>query len=312
MAAPVVHAPVYTSRYYSKGGYRSSRSYFGNYIGGSVYSGAPVVHAPVEHVSAPAIYDSSYLSSKHLIKRAMKYGSYYGAASVVSAPVDHIQWGHVAAPGPMVQQPLHTSCFYSNGGYRSSHHTDHYHLGEHLHGSRNTAAAPVVQSVKKVIKVHLTYSSRDETIELPDDATVLTVKEYVSDSTGVEVGQLRVMAAAGCKILRNDQFLSSNPRHLQLKIISPLLPPAPLPPAPLPPRPVRTWSLLPSRRWEREHPHKQCPLCCRVTTIECVECEQQIELRPRYSCIVSLAFVPPFAAHFSSSPFRRVSTCITL
>ncbi len=45
MAAPMVHAPVYASRYYSKGGYRSSRSYFGNY--------APVVHAPVEHISAP-------------------------------------------------------------------------------------------------------------------------------------------------------------------------------------------------------------------------------------------------------------------
>jgi hypothetical protein len=280
----------------------------------------------------PGVYGSGFLSRKHL-KRAIKYGSYYGAASVVSAPVDHIQWGHVA-----VHQPLHTSHYYSKGGYQSSHHTDHHHLGEHLHGSevygehlhdsRNAAAAPVVQSVRRVIRVHLSYSLTDETIELPDDATVLTVKEYVRDSTGIEVGQLRVMTQQGARTLRNDEeLLSSDPRFLKLRINSPLFPPRP----PLPRRPGPTWSLLPSRRWESQDPnnlHKRCvffrlsgrltagppcvlhcmshvacscPICNQLVSHECVFCEQQIELRPRYSCIVSLTFVPHIAAHFSST-----------
>jgi hypothetical protein len=298
-SGPMVHQPLRTSRYYSKGGYQSSHHTDHYHLG--------------EHLHSSEVYGSAYLSRKHL-KRAIKYGSWYCSASVVRAPVDHIQWGHVSAPGPMVHQPLRTSRYYSKGGYQSSHHTDHYHLGEHLlHGSRNTApaAAPVVQSVKKVIKVHLAYpdSSKDETVELPDDATGLTVKEYVRDSTGVEVGRLMVSARQGAKLVRNDELLSSNPRFLKLQISSPLLPKPPLPP--LPPR-VPTWR-LPSRRWEREHlnNNQRCKICEMLVTNECPNCEMQIALRPRYSCIVSLIFVPPFAAHFSSSPFRRVSTCIT-
>ena len=77
VAAPVMHAPLCASRYYSKGGYQSS-------------------HHTVGHVSGD-IYGSPYLSRKHL-KRALKYGL-YGAAHVGSfvqlKDVDHI--GHFGA-----------------------------------------------------------------------------------------------------------------------------------------------------------------------------------------------------------------------
>jgi hypothetical protein len=90
VAAPVVHAPLYASRYYSKGGYQSSYGYaLPHFIHGhNVVSStaAPVVidgHNVVSSTAAPVyashggIYGSSYLSRKHL-KRAIKYGSYYG------------------------------------------------------------------------------------------------------------------------------------------------------------------------------------------------------------------------------------------
>ena len=73
VAAPVVHAPLYASRYHSKGGYQSSHGY--HFVDG--HNIVSSTAAPVVHASQSGIYGSSYLSRKHL-KRAIKYGSYYG------------------------------------------------------------------------------------------------------------------------------------------------------------------------------------------------------------------------------------------
>jgi hypothetical protein len=73
VSAPVVHAPLYASRYHSKGGYQSSHGY--HFIDG--HNIVSSTAAPVVHASQSGIYGSSYLSRKHL-KRAIKYGSYYG------------------------------------------------------------------------------------------------------------------------------------------------------------------------------------------------------------------------------------------
>jgi large subunit ribosomal protein L40e len=75
VAAPVEHAPLYTSRYHHKGGYQSSH------------------HTVVDS----GLYGSTYLSRKHL-KRVLKYG-FYGAphvGSFVHHHVDHL--GHHCAP----------------------------------------------------------------------------------------------------------------------------------------------------------------------------------------------------------------------
>jgi hypothetical protein len=116
--APVIHAPLYSSRYLTKGGYCSKSHYYGHHIGGY---GAPIVHssvaaAPVIYGSHSGIYGSSVAAapvirsmvstaaftallllpppssmvcfhsgiygsrylSRKHLKRAIKYGSYYG------------------------------------------------------------------------------------------------------------------------------------------------------------------------------------------------------------------------------------------
>jgi len=60
-AAPVVHAPLYGSRYYNKGGYRSS-NFYGSYLPTHVTStvAAPVVTSTV---AAPLYYSHSRQAS---------------------------------------------------------------------------------------------------------------------------------------------------------------------------------------------------------------------------------------------------------
>jgi len=102
-SAPVVHAPLFASRYHSKGGYHSTH-HFHHRMGGY---GAPVVHssdaaAPVIYGSHSGIYGSAYLSRKHL-KRAIKYGSYYGALAVVAySPLTQGAYGAPFPQGSMV------------------------------------------------------------------------------------------------------------------------------------------------------------------------------------------------------------------
>ena len=62
------------------------------------------------------------------------------------------------------------------------------------------------------------FDQPEETVELPDDATVLTVKKWVYERVG-HVG-IRVIARKGGKVLKNDTLLSSDERWLQLNVVA--------------------------------------------------------------------------------------------
>ena len=63
------------------------------------------------------------------------------------------------------------------------------------------------------------FDQPEETVELLDDATVLTVKEWVREKYGIDVRSMRVMAAKNYKTLKNDVLLSSDSRFLKLRIV---------------------------------------------------------------------------------------------
>ena len=63
------------------------------------------------------------------------------------------------------------------------------------------------------------FDQPEETVELPDDATVLTVKEWVYERFGQQ-GLRVVTVKGGHKALKCEDLLSSDSRFLQLKVIS--------------------------------------------------------------------------------------------
>jgi hypothetical protein len=63
------------------------------------------------------------------------------------------------------------------------------------------------------------FDEEEKTIELPDDATTLTVKEWVRESTGVpESAQKVIVWGKGGRVLKNGDLLNSDPRFLDLKV----------------------------------------------------------------------------------------------
>jgi hypothetical protein len=69
------------------------------------------------------------------------------------------------------------------------------------------------------LRVKTVFHLAEETVELPDDATVLTVKEWASNFYGLRVEEIRVATAIGVsRIPKDEELLSSNPKLLQLKI----------------------------------------------------------------------------------------------
>ena len=64
------------------------------------------------------------------------------------------------------------------------------------------------------------FDAEDQTIELPDDATILSVKQWVAEYIGVEPDQQRVIAAVGSRVLKNEDRLNSNPQFLNLKVVT--------------------------------------------------------------------------------------------
>jgi hypothetical protein len=73
------------------------------------------------------------------------------------------------------------------------------------------------------ISVTVTLADGDIVAEMPDDATVLTVKEHISEKYGFPVGEIRLMKLQASKMLKNDYLLSSDPRHAKLKmVVSPI------------------------------------------------------------------------------------------
>ncbi len=63
----------------------------------------------------------------------------------------------------------------------------------------------------------------EQTVELPDDATGLTVKLWVSEKYDIEVdpphGRLVVICVKGGITLKDDSLLSSDSRFLKLKVM---------------------------------------------------------------------------------------------
>ena len=116
-AAPVVHAPLYGSRYYYKGGYRSS-NFYGSYLPTHVTStvAAPVVTSTV---AAPLYYShsrqASYFAHKvttssimsfcmhnFFAQKAAKYGSYYGSHVLPAATIVSSEAAPVTTAAPII------------------------------------------------------------------------------------------------------------------------------------------------------------------------------------------------------------------
>ena len=64
------------------------------------------------------------------------------------------------------------------------------------------------------------FDAEDQTIELPDDATILSVKQWVAEYLGVQPDEQRVISAVGSRVLRNEDRLNSNPQFLNLKVVN--------------------------------------------------------------------------------------------
>lgn len=69
------------------------------------------------------------------------------------------------------------------------------------------------------VSLRLFDSEEEQTIELPDNATGLTVKEWVRDTCGLEVQkQKAVVFPGGTKVLEDGDLLSSDSQFLRIKI----------------------------------------------------------------------------------------------
>ncbi len=74
---------------------------------------------------------------------------------------------------------------------------------------------------KMPISVSLSLPQSSEVVvEMPDDATALTVKEHIYEKWGFPVGELKVITVQGCRLLKNDDLLSSDVRFRKLKVTS--------------------------------------------------------------------------------------------
>jgi hypothetical protein len=77
------------------------------------------------------------------------------------------------------------------------------------------------RAFKMPLKVKLrVFDTEEQTVEFADNATILTVKEWIHESTGVEPEKQRIVLVVGAKVLTNEVALSSDPKHLNLKVIS--------------------------------------------------------------------------------------------
>ena len=73
---------------------------------------------------------------------------------------------------------------------------------------------------KMPLQVKLRVFEQDEqTVEFPDDATGLTVKEWVYESFGVHEPAQRLVAVQRNTVLKNEVLLSSDPKFLHLRVI---------------------------------------------------------------------------------------------
>ena len=69
------------------------------------------------------------------------------------------------------------------------------------------------------VSLRLFDSAEEQTIELPDNATGLTVKEWVRDTCGLEVQKQKAVVFPGdTKVLEDGDLLSSDSQFLRIKI----------------------------------------------------------------------------------------------
>ena len=75
---------------------------------------------------------------------------------------------------------------------------------------------------KMPLQVKLKLQTEEQTVEFPDNATILTaptVKEWVYRSSGIPAEQQRIIAYQGGKVLKNEYAVSSDKRFLKLKVV---------------------------------------------------------------------------------------------
>jgi hypothetical protein len=78
---------------------------------------------------------------------------------------------------------------------------------------------PLALKMPLQVKLRI-FDAEDQTIELPDDATILSVKKWVAEYNGVAPEQQRVIVAVGSKVLKNEDRLNSNAQFLNLKVVN--------------------------------------------------------------------------------------------
>jgi hypothetical protein len=59
----------------------------------------------------------------------------------------------------------------------------------------------------------------DFVVEMPDEATVLALKEQINLKYGFRVEEIRLMTLQASRLLKNDELLNSDPRFAKLKMI---------------------------------------------------------------------------------------------
>ena len=128
-AAPIVHAPLYGSRYHTKGGYQSSSNFYS-----SSYLSNPVSTSP--HVAPVSTYSQVYggyqsRQAAYFAQKASKYGSFYGSrvlhtAIAVSSEDSAASFAAPAAYGS--QHGLYSSAYLSRKHLkRAIKYGSHYH-----------------------------------------------------------------------------------------------------------------------------------------------------------------------------------------
>jgi hypothetical protein len=69
------------------------------------------------------------------------------------------------------------------------------------------------------ISVTVTIPDGDVVVEMPDEATVLALKEQIEVKYGIPVGEIRLITVQASRMLKNDELLNSDPRFAKLKIM---------------------------------------------------------------------------------------------
>jgi hypothetical protein len=128
-ATPIVHAPLYGSRYHTKGGYQSSSNFYS-----SSYLSNPVstfLHAAPVSPSSQVYGGYQSRQAAYFAQKASKYGSFYGSHALPSAIAVSSEDSAASSAAPVVygsQQGLYSSAYLSRKHLkRAIKYGSHYH-----------------------------------------------------------------------------------------------------------------------------------------------------------------------------------------